>query len=300
MDKKIISDAVCGIDEKYLSAYDNSVNKVKVKKIMNKKLIAAAACVAVVAASGIGLYAGGVFDRQPSVLPETSATQTSVTPETADAQSEEPVTVHDLLPPGESSAQESLPAENSQTDVPETAPVIEAQPSPAETTTGIEAHPPALIDAPVTAAEQTETTEQNKGGDTSEFLQRHAVGPDGCYYEIFRPGTDVFDPVDEMSLENRFCSVTYNGYWYYPASGDMLTSDEYEAEVLYRTKCSNLEIRSSNSDDEVAGIEYVAAVEIHRLPGVDTTEAVACVISFNGETQAYRFLGTPQIKPSYP
>lgn len=278
MDKNIISDAVCGIDEKYLSGYDNSVNKKKMKKNMNKKIIAAAACSAVVAATGTALYFGGAFDKKP--LPVSG---------TAVLQPDEPVTVHDLLSqPAAEDPQNGAPSLYAEQA--ETPSVPEEQPPEAENGDA------AFAEAPVTAAE----VEQNKGGDTSGFLQRYAVGNDGGYYEIFRPGIDVFNPNDDMTLENRFCDVEYNGLSYYPAPDGELTEADFGPEVLGTVKSVFYELRSANAEDEISGIQYNARVEIHRLPETDTNEAIACVISFNGETKAYKYLCAHAIEQSRP
>ena len=137
-----------------------------------------------------------------------------------------------------------------------------------------------------------------KGGDTPELLQNYSVGPDGCYYRIFHPGIDKFAPKDEMTLENRFCSFSYNNRSYYTAENGDITKDDYDTELIKMVKAVHRELLTP--DEDVIGIEYVARIEIYKLKGIDINEAVACKIIFNGETKLYKYLATDTVYPSYP
>lgn len=59
------------------------------------------------------------------------------------------------------------------------------------------------------------------------------------------------------------------------------------------------ELRSANADDETAGIVYYARIDIYKLKNFDTDEAVACKISFNGETKEYKYIASDIIYPSW-
>ena len=132
-------------------------------------------------------------------------------------------------------------------------------------------------------------TDENKGGNTSERVQNYRIGADGGCYRVFKPGIDKFEPIDNMTIENRFCSFEYNGHSYYPIPDGEITIDDYEPNKLTSVKAEHWELRSANADDESSGIIYYAKIDIYKLKGVDTSEAVACVISFNGETKEYRY-----------
>lgn len=132
-------------------------------------------------------------------------------------------------------------------------------------------------------------TDENKGGNTSERVQNYRIGADGESYRVFKPGIDKFEPIDNMTIENRFCSFEYNGHSYYPIPDGEITIDDYEPNKLTSVKAEHWELRSANADDESSGIIYYAEIDIYKLKGVDTSEAVACVISFNGESKEYRY-----------
>jgi len=149
-----------------------------------------------------------------------------------------------------------------------------------------------------TTLPEPKTESSQKGGGTSEFLQNNVVGPDGGYYRIFQPGIDVFNPNDHMTLENRFCSFNWNGNSYYPAVGGEISENDFEPTLLGRVKALHFELLTP--DEEVVGIEYVATVEIYKLNGTETDVAVACRISFNGETKLYKYNASAIITPSYP
>lgn len=142
--------------------------------------------------------------------------------------------------------------------------------------------------------------EGNKGGDTSEATQDLRIGSDGGYYEVFKPGVDEFEPLEDMTLENRFCAFDYNGYSYYPALNGELTAKDYEQDSLSSVKAAYWELRSANSKDEVSGIVYYAKIDIYKLKGVEPSDAVACVISFNGEIKIYKYNAAEVIEPSFP
>lgn len=68
-----------------------------------------------------------------------------------------------------------------------------------------------------------------------------------------------------------------------------ITKDDYEPDKLASVKAEHWELRSANADDETDGIVYYARIDIYKLKDVEPSEAVACVISFNGATKAYRY-----------
>ena len=120
-------------------------------------------------------------------------------------------------------------------------------------------------------------------------MQNYRIGTDGGSYRVFKPGIDAFEPLDEMPHWNRFCAFDYNGLSYYPAPDGDITKDDYEPEKLASLKGEHWELRSANASDETSGIIYYARMDIFKLKGVDPKEAVACIISFNGETMEYRY-----------
>ena len=85
---------------------------------------------------------------------------------------------------------------------------------------------------------------------------------------------------------------------YYPAVNGDLTSDDYEPELLRDVIASHYELRTP--DEEVVGIEYRARIDIYKLKGIDPDEAVAGVISFRGETKAYKYNAKEISSPSWP
>lgn len=139
-----------------------------------------------------------------------------------------------------------------------------------------------------------------KGGDTSEELRDYRTGTDGGSYRVFKPETDVFEPLDNMTLENRFCSFCYNGLSYYPAPDGEITQNDYEPAKLASVKAEHWELRSAGPDDGTSGIIYYARIDIYKLKDVPPDEAVACIISFNGETKAYKYNATQTPTPSLP
>lgn len=70
MNRKDISDSISGIDESYVI----QAAEYKHKRGTAKRWIAAAACLAVVAATGFGLFQGGVFDKKQTVTLESGNT----------------------------------------------------------------------------------------------------------------------------------------------------------------------------------------------------------------------------------
>lgn len=280
MDNKTVFDAVSGIDREFISEYDNSVKKIREKNAFKKKAAVTAACFAAVIAVVTGVVISGVNGKPPAGtgnVSENAAGNTNGDFEVSGAVSltgkKEIITAastEDNADKSESLNPSEKKNQSQKNDTQNKTATVEKQ------------------DGSVTVPQK-----DSKGGDTSEFLQNYAIGSDGSYYKIFRPGVDVFEPEDRMSLENRFCSVQYNGYSYYPAPDGDLTDGDYDSEVLKSVKAQHCEIRSVNDSDEVSGIEYVARVDVHRLNGYEPEEAIACVISFNGETKAYKYFVSP-------
>ena len=77
MEKNKLSDALCGIDEKYLTEFDNEISEKRVKNGMNKRIFALVACFAVVLVLGFGLYKGGFFRNNINIEGENSTTGTA-------------------------------------------------------------------------------------------------------------------------------------------------------------------------------------------------------------------------------
>ena len=77
MEKNKLSDALCGIDEKYLTEFDNEKSEQKGKSNINKRIFALVACFCVVLVLGFGLYKGGFFRNNINIEGENSTTGTA-------------------------------------------------------------------------------------------------------------------------------------------------------------------------------------------------------------------------------
>lgn len=263
MDKKTIYDAICGIDEKNLREYDENCNTIKKQRKAISIIISGAACFIVVIGV-LYLSATGILFPKNNLLQEQTA-----------------------IKPDISMTSEDYVIASEKTTVNNKVPTTNNNNAKNETNSKWN--------------EKSETISyESKGGNTSETIQDLRIGTDGNYYKVFKPGIDSFEPIENMTLENRFCDFTYNGYSYYPAQNGNITKADYETTILKSVKASHWELRSVNEDDEVSGVVYFARIDIHKLKGIETNEAVACVISFNGETKEYKYNATEILEPSWP
>lgn len=270
MDNKTVYNAICGIDESSLNEYDTNCKEIKKHRKSVKRSIAFTACFAVFAA-GIAIYTAGNVNFTPEI-PQTAVTTQQDNVITANAGNENSTTWENAEADttGSNDNNEIIPDDESDSITEE----ADSGQDIGKDTSGI------------------------KGGDTPEFIQNHSKGSDGQWYRVFHPRSDTFAPQDEMTLENRFCSFVYNGKSYYPAVNGDLTSDDYEPELLRDVIASHYELLTP--DEEVVGIEYRARIDIYKLKGIDPDEAVAGVISFRGETKAYRYNAKEISSPSWP
>lgn len=270
MNKITVDSAILNIDNSYLDEFESLIQKEKKRKSIINRLIPIAACFIVAVALAI-FFKG-------KLLPDTSSLA-------ADNDKTQPTDSYQI---------------GNQGSVSQNAEATEIIDNSSEITTGLFSQSSANIEYSTNLPEQTTDidTEQN-GGNISSVLQTYAIGSDGCYYKIFNPSTDTFNPVDEMSLENRFCSFNYNGMSFYPAVNGDISADDYENQLISTVKASNYEIRNADAEDNIVGIEYVARIDIYKLKGTDLSEAVACIITFNGETKAYRYNATEITQPSW-
>jgi len=272
MDNSKLDSALRGLDEKYLIEFEKSTAEKTSFALSYKRIIPVAACFIVVIV-GIALARSGLLkgiptpantDGSGSVVHGTISTQTTTAAENI----------------WTSADKENTTEMQTQTS---TQPDVEASTVAGNTDN--------------TTLPEPKTESSQKGGGTSELPQNNVVGPDGGYYRIFQPGTDTFNPHDRMTLENRFCSFNWNGNSYYPAVGGEISENDFEPTLLGRVKASFYELLTP--DEDVVGIEYVATVEIYKLCGIETDEAVACKISFNGETKEYKYNASDIICPSW-
>ena len=250
MKNEKLFEAMTDIDEKYIA--EAKTDTVKTKKKTFIKWIAAAACFAIILGVGIGIAQAGLLGKTPLVgIVKTSEENTN-----------------NAVSPTEQERKTNDDKNESETDITNTASVQ-------STTTNKQ--------------DNQSNTDENKDGNTSERVQNYRIGADGGCYRVFKPGIDKFEPLDNMTLENRFCAFEYNGHSYYPIPDGEITKDDYESNKLTSVKAEHWELRSANADDESSGIIYYAQIDIYKLKGVDISEAVACVISFNDETKEYRY-----------
>ena len=250
MKKEKLFEAMADIDEKYIA--EAKTDTVKTKKKPFVKWIAAAACFAIILGVGIGIAQTGLFGKTPSVgIVKTSEENTN----NAVSRTDEGRKTNDDKIENETETTNTASVQNTTTH----------------------------------EQDNQSYTDENKGGNTSERVQNYRIGADGGYYRVFKPGIDKFEPLDNMTLENRFCAFEYYGHSYYPIPDGEITKDDYEPDKLTSVKAEHWELRSANADDESSGIIYYAKIDIYKLKGVDISEAVACVISFNGETKEYRY-----------
>lgn len=250
MKNEEIFEAMADIDEKYIT--EAKTDTVKTKKKPFVKWIVMAACFFVVLGVVIGIGQTGLLGKTPLVeIAKTSEENTN-----------------NAVPPTNEERKTNDDKNESETKTTNTASVQNT----------------------ITNKQDNQSnTDENKGGNTPEREQNYRIGADGESYRVFKPGIDKFEPLDNMTLENRFCSFEYNGHSYYPIPDGEITIDDYEPNILTSIKAEHWELRSANADDESSGIIYYAKIDIYKLKGVDTSEAVACVISFNGETKEYRY-----------
>lgn len=294
MNNKDLFNGIGGIDEELLKRSEQAgIDSAISHKNTARRILPIAACFCLLAAAAVPAIIK--IRKNKDVIPVVDETETSAytnrTPQTE--LPTETATVGETASAPQTTAENETVTESTAVRVPEetrSESVSSAENIPSETTGS---------PSEITSAGE-EGKDKTKGGDTDDFLQTHNIGSDGCYYKIFIPGVDVFDPVDEMTLENRFCSFTYGGRNYYPAPDGGIAAGEYEEDVFAVVKAVYQEIRSANADDEVAGIEYHARIELHRIPGTDPADAVACGIFFNGESKTWKYLGSAVITPSFP
>ncbi len=256
MDKKTFYNAICKIDESQLNEFEDNCKNIKKRRKIIKGVISFSSCF-VIFAAGILIVKGGVFSEKPQIAqPQTTVTE-----------NEELVTRIKV---------EKITQENPERKTEKTNPKRKFPDESEEKTT---------------AEKITEKDKETniKGGDTPYFIQKHELGPDGVsYYEVFWPATDKFNPLEDMTLEKRFSSFKYNGKTYHCAPNGEITSEDYEPEILQSERALHYELRSPG--EKVAGIVYAARVDIYKLKGIDTSEAIACVISFMGETKEYKYI----------
>lgn len=267
MKSEKLFEAMADVDEKYIA--EAKVDTTNSKKKPFVKWISIAACFAVILGVGIGIAQSGIFDKTPSVgISATSKASIDDTTFNRDEENETDVNHNGI---------EIIENNYAITTEINTA----TKKDSAQGSTG-------NASSQITTNQKQNNqgnTEGNKGVDTSERLQDYRIGTDGDYYRVFKPGIDKFEPLDNMTLENRFCAFEYNGHSYYPIPDKAITKDDYEPNKLASVKAESWEMRSANANDEVTGIVYYARIDIYKLKGVDPDEEVACVISFNGETK---------------
>lgn len=253
MKKEKLFEAIADVDEKYIAEAKNGT--VKTKK---KSFIKLAACFAVVLGVVIGIAQSGLFSKTPLVeIVKTSEEN-----------------ANNAVSPIDEERKTNDDKNESKTEI-----------------TTFDSSNIGTANIPSTQSTTTnkQDNQNNTDGNTAERLQNYRIGADGGYYSVFKPGIDKFEPLDHMTLENRFCAFVYNGHSYYPIPDGKITKDDYEPNKLTSVKAEHWELRSANADNETCGIVYYAKIDIYKLKGVDTSEAVACVISFNGETKEYRY-----------
>ena len=262
MNNKNYLSAIAGIDEDLIArAERKNEEKVMSKNIKRKKMWLPIAACLVVAFIAVGFFTFGQ-GKSPSVeISTTSEEKSSNTGLTAAKESNSSVSKNEI----ETVTTNSNSSNNTNTNT------YSAQSS-------------------INKKQDSQSnSNENKGGNTPERLQDYRIGTDGGSYKVFKPGVDKFEPIDDMTLENRFCSFYYNGHSYYPVPDGEITKGDYESNKLTSVKAEHWELRSANAEDEISGIIYYAKIDLYKLKGVDTSEAVACVISFNGETKEYRY-----------
>ncbi len=260
MKNEKIFEAMADVDEKYIA--EAKADTVKAKKNSFVKWAAMAACFAAVLGVGIGIAQSGRFGKMPSVGVAATSEEKS----------------NNAVSPTDKEKKTNADKNKSKTETANFGSSIIGT-----------TNKPAIQSTTNHKQDSQSNSNDNKGGDTAERLQNYRRETDGDNYRVFKPGIDKFEPLDNMTLENRFCSFEYNGHSYYPAPDGEITKDDYEPDKLTSVKAEFWELRSANPDDETSGIIYYARIDIYKLKGVDTSEAVACVISFNGETKEYRY-----------
>lgn len=260
MKNEKLFEAMADVDEKYIA--EAKIDTVKAKKKPFVKLVAMAACFAIVLGIIIGIVQSGLFSKTPLVeIAKTSEENTN-----------------NAVPPTDEKRKTNDDKNESETETTTFGSSIN------DTTNRTSVQSTTTI-----KQDSQSNTNENKGGNTSERLQDYRIGADGSSYRVFKPGIDKFEPLDHMTLENRFCSFVYNDHSYYPIPDGEITKYDYEPNKLTSVKAESWELRSANAEDDTSGIIYYAKIDIYKLKGVDTNEAVACVISFNGETKEYRY-----------
>lgn len=273
MDNRDIYNAICETDDKFLDEYEDNCKKIKKMTKNLKLIIPSTLCFIIITVVGVATANNGIFDKTPQTVPVETTAPMEIT------------TIKDM-PEITTAANNEISGK-----IPQTVPVETTVPTEITTVKDIPEKTKEK-DIPVT------TPIENKGGDSAEFNAHHHIGEDGCFYKIFNPAEDVFAPLDNMTLENRFCSFTFKNKNYYPAPDGDITGNDYESVKIGSVKASHSELRSP--DEEVVGIEYVARIDIYKLKNAEPEEAVACVISFNGETKEYKYIGKDIIYPSFP
>lgn len=269
MKNEKIFEAMADVDEKYIA--EAKADTAKLKKKPFAKWVPMAACFAVILGVGIGIVQSGRFGKTSSVEIATTSEEK----------------LNNSVSPTDEERKTNADKNESKTETANSGSSIIGttnKPSVQSTTSRTSAQ-----DTTNRKQDNQSNPDKNKGGDTPERLQDYRIDTDGGYYRVFKPGIDKFEPLDNMTLENRFCSFEYNGHSYYPIPNGEITIDDYEPNKLTSVKAEHWELRSANADDETDGIIYYARIDIYKLKGVDTNEAVACVISFNGETKEYRY-----------
>ena len=260
MKNEEIFEAMADIDEKYIT--EAKTDTVKTKKKPFVKWIVMAACFFVVLGVVIGIGQTGLLGKTPLVeIAKTSEENTN-----------------NAVPPTNEERKTNDDKNESETEI-----------TTFDSSNIGTANKPSIQSTTTNKQDNQSNTDGNKGGNTAERLQNDRIGADGGYYSVFKPGIDKFEPIDHMTLENRFCSFVYNGHSYYPIPNGEITKDDYEPNKLTSVKAESWELRSANAEDDTSGIIYYAKIDIYKLKGVNTSEAVACVISFNGETKEYRY-----------
>ena len=268
MDKRTVYNAICEIDEGQLNEYDDNCKSIKKRRKAMKQIITVSACFALVAAVGIALAGGGVFSAKPQISKPGTTVAESKNETVSQKESEENTGLSETANTEKTNDKSTLNNEVTSEEITE-------------------------------RENSDEPTTRTKGGDTPERIMNMRIGADGAYYKVFKPGVDKFEPIDDMTLENRFCAFDYNGLSYYPAPDGDITADDYEPKKLTSVKAVHWELRSANPNDETSGIVYYAGIDVYKLKGIEPSEAVACVISFNGETKEYKYNATKNIGPSW-